>query len=113
MWPPSSLGGFDSVLGLWFGGFPARPFFAGGRLIGLLKPNGSTRPIVIGESLRRLIGRVLVVQKKEAMEHHFAPARARAPADPVPPGVEAAQLGVGIEGGLEELVHGVTVALQR
>ena len=90
----------------------ARPFFAGGRLIGLLKPNGSTRPIVIGESLRRLIGRVLVVQKKEAMEHHFAPARARAPADPVPPGVEAAQLGVGIEGGLEELVHGVTVALQ-
>ena len=46
------------------------------------------------------------------MEHHFAPARARAPADPVPPGVEAAQLGVGIEGGLEELVHGVTVALQ-
>ena len=26
-------------------------------------------------------------------------------------GVEAAQLGVGIEGGLEELVRGVTVAL--
>ena len=33
----------------------ARPFFAGGRLIGILKPNGSTRPKVIGESLRRLI----------------------------------------------------------
>ena len=42
------------------------------------------------------------------MEHHFAPARARAPADPAPPGVEASatRLGVGIAGGLEELAHG-------
>ena len=28
-----------------------RPYFGGGRLIGLTKPNGSVRPIVIGEAL--------------------------------------------------------------
>ena len=90
-----------------------RPYFAGGRLIGLLKPNGSVRPIVIGEALRRLVGKVLVGQKKEAIGKHFAPARFRevgvvGPAQ----AVEAAQLGVGIEGGLGELSHAIIVALQ-
>ena len=40
-----------------------RPFFAGGRLVGLTKPNGSVRPIVIRESLRRLVGKAAIQQK--------------------------------------------------
>ena len=39
-----------------------RPYFAGGRLMGLEKPNGGVRPIVIGEALRRLIGKLLIRQ---------------------------------------------------
>ena len=89
-----------------------RPYFGGGRLIGLTKPNGSVRPIVIGEALRRLVGGVLMKQKAPVMERHFAPARVRAGDAPAPAPVEAAQLGVGIKGGLEELVHAVTAALQ-
>jgi len=81
--------------------------------LGLLKPNGSIRPIAIGESLRRLVGKVLVEAKLEATERHFAPARSHLSTDPPHPNpVEAAQLGVGIKGGLEELVHAVSVALQ-
>ena len=67
---------------------------------------------MIGESLWCLIGQVMVLQKTGSMEQHFGPARAREPGVPVPPGVELAQLGVGIKGGLEELVHAVTIALQ-
>ena len=61
----------------------------------LLKPNGSIRPIVIGESLRRLVGKLLVQGKRDAMKKHFAPARSRPSTDPPHPNpVEAAQLGV-------------------
>ena len=89
-----------------------RPFFAGGRLVGLTKPNGSVRPIVIGESLRRLVGKAAIQQKRAQMEAHFAPVRVRAAGVPAPAVVEAAQLGVSIDGGLEEIVHAVSVALQ-
>jgi len=43
---------------------------------------------------------------------HFAPARFRDPTLARPQPAEAAQLGVGIGGGLEEFAHAVTVALQ-
>ena len=46
-----------------------QPYFAGGRLLGLLKPNGSIRPIVIGESFRRLVGNVLVKAKCRIREY--------------------------------------------
>ena len=92
-----------------------QPFWAGGRLIALVKPNGKLRPIVIGEALRRLVGSVVIKGHKSEAAVYFAPARnqgaegaPRAPAQPV----EAAQLGVGTEGGLEEIVHTVTIALQ-
>ena len=73
----------------------ARPYSAGGRLRGLLKPNGGTRPIAIGESLRGLIGWVMVLQKIDSTEQHFAPAPACEPGAPIPPGAEPARLGVG------------------
>ena len=57
-----------------------RPHFAGGRLIGLMKPAGGVRPIVIGEALRRLVGKLLITQKgKDVIGSHFAPARFRDP----------------------------------
>ena len=37
-----------------------QPFWAGGRLIALVKPNGKLRPIVIGEALRCLVGSVVI-----------------------------------------------------
>ena len=59
------------------------------------------------------MGKVLVQEKLDSIQRHFAPARYRDAAHPPHPHpVEAAQLGVGIEGGLEELVHAVSVALQ-
>ena len=89
-----------------------QPFWAGGRLIALTKPNGKLRPIVIGEALRRIIGAMIIRTHKSDAALFFAPARNRlGPANPATP-VEAAQLGVGTEGGLEEIVHTVSVALQ-
>ena len=88
------------------------PYFAGGRLLGLVKPNGSTRPIVVGEALRRLVGKVLLKAKGEALVGHFAPGRIRDAAAPFPARPPAAQLGVGIKGGAEELGHAVSAALQ-
>ena len=90
-----------------------QPFWAGGRLVALVKPNGKLRPIVIGESLRRLVGSVIVKAHKSEAALYFAAARNRgAPTQPPDIRVEAAQLGVGTEGGLEEIVHAVSVALQ-
>ena len=90
------------------------PYFAGGRLLGLSKPNGGIRPVVVGEALRRLVGKLLLTQKMAtgAVEKHFAPQRQADAAAPVPAHPVAAQLGVGIKGGLEEMVHAVSVALQ-
>ena len=89
------------------------PYFSGGRLLGLVKPDDSIRPIVVGEALRRLVGKVLLKSKAEVAARHFAPGRFRDPATPAPARPLAAQLGVGIRGGAEELVHAVSAALQH
>ena len=56
---------------------------------------------------------MIVKAHKSEAALYFAPARNRgAPAQPPGIRVEAAQLGVGTEGGLKEIVHAVSVALQ-
>ena len=54
-----------------------QPYWAGGRLIALIKPNGKLRPIVIGESLHRLVGACIIRSHKDEAALFFAPARNR------------------------------------
>ena len=65
--------------------------FFGGRLIALKKKDGGIRPIVVGQTLRRLISKLINNYAKEKLATVFAPI----------------QLGVGISGGVEAGVHAV------
>ena len=51
-----------------------QPFWAGGRLVALVKPNGKLRPIVIGECLRHLhvVGSVIIKAHKSEAAFYFA-----------------------------------------
>ena len=91
-----------------------QPYWAGGRLIALTKPNGKLRPIVVGEALRRLVGSAVSRMHKSEAAVYFAPARNQGDVGEgqIAQAVQAAQLGVGTQGGLEEIVHTVTIALQ-
>jgi hypothetical protein len=90
-WP--LLAAATELVRLWArGDLPAdaRPTFCGAALIGLQKPDGSLRPIAVGETLRRLTAKVLATRVS----------------------VEAAstlgrrgQLGVAVKGGAEAAVH--------
>ena len=70
------------------------PFMAGGGLTPLRKPDDDVRPIAVGETLRRLVGKCLVRHKEIAphLEGIFLPN----------------QVGVGISGGAEAVVHAVS-----
>jgi hypothetical protein len=64
---------------------------AGARLIPLGKANNGVRPIAIGETIRRIAGKLLVSKYQSPVSSSFAPL----------------QMGVGIRGGAETLIHKV------
>jgi hypothetical protein len=68
----------------------ASPFFAGAKLIALVKVNNDVRPIAVGESLRRLAARLLLTPHRAALAAHLLP---------------FGQVGVGVPGGIEAATH--------
>ena len=58
------------------------------RLVAILKDNGSYRPIAVGETLRRLAGKILLSKYGDEMSNHLAPL----------------QVGVNVPGGLDSVV---------
>jgi hypothetical protein len=75
------------------GKFPAAlaPFFASASLVPLIKPNKDLRPIAIGLVLRRLVCKLAVRKIMPALIRHLSPT----------------QLGVGVSGGCESIVHAI------
>ena len=73
------------------------PHLAGARLFALPKSGGDLRPIAVGETLRRLVGKCLCAAVKEDALHHFAPL----------------QLGVATPLGTEAIIHAVRQWLVR
>jgi hypothetical protein len=71
------------------------PFFAGATLLPLSKPDGDVRPVAVGTTLRRVIGRVVAAVHKEAFAEFFSPL----------------QVGVAVPGGGELPAHAVRAAL--
>eukprot|EP00971_Amphidinium_carterae_P139983 2773732-Amphidinium_carterae.1 len=68
------------------------PWFAGGNLTVLQKPNGrGFRPIAVGEVLRRLVGKMLLPSVQDTVKDHLHPI----------------QLGVGTPLGCEAVAHTV------
>lgn len=65
--------------------------FGAARLLALRKRGGGLRPIAVGETLRRLVGKCVCLTLRKQLEQHFFPS----------------QLGVGIKGGVEMVVHAV------
>ena len=92
----STLAAFCSlVLG---GGVPeaVRPFFFGASLVALEKKSGGVRPIAVGCTLRRLVGKLAGNMVMEDMARLLSPR----------------QLGYGIRGGAEAAVHAARKFLQ-
>lgn len=83
-----ATGRIEPALAVWFASAPLSP---------LRKRDGGVRPIAIGESLRRLVGKMLMRR-----------VRARASALLLP-----SQLGVGVRCGSEAIVHAVRSAVQE
>ena len=81
------------------GDVPARvaSMLADSRLIALLKPNGKARPIAIGDTVRRLAGRVLLACVASRVMGVLAPH----------------QLGVGTRGATEAILHVVNAFLRQ
>ena len=69
----------------------AREWVCCASLTALSKPDGSLRPIAIGETLRRLVGKALAKDASEDFQAYFEPT----------------QVGVGSKGGAEAVVHAV------
>lgn len=90
------------------GGVPAeaRPYFAGARLFALAKEQGGVRPIACGEVLRRVVATMVCRQLKSEFAEYFA-------SGPLGGQQIPAQLGVGVRGGGEVMVHGLQVALEN
>ena len=76
----------------------AQVFFAGGVLTALTKPDGSYRPIAVGELFRRLLGRAIALHNAPAFAKFFQP---------------RGQMGVATPGGIESIVHSVRLALHK
>lgn len=76
------------------GGFNEQvaPFLNGARLIALIKPDGTERPIAIGEVLRRITARYAALSIKEVSSDHFLPE----------------QVAIAVPGGAEAAIHSVT-----
>ena len=85
----SSLTAFSNVLLSGVCPSSVMPFFFGGRLIALNKNTGGLRPIAIGLTLRRLAAKCCVGSISAFAKRFFSPH----------------QLGVGIQGGCEAVVH--------
>ena len=81
------------------GGVPEEvaPFLSGARLHGAMKKDGGIRPIAVGNLLRRLVGKCCACKLQERAGAHLSPH----------------QLGVGVQGGCEAIVHTVREALER
>ncbi len=47
----------------------AQPWFCGAKLVALPKPVGSLRPVAVGETLRRLVGKAAFAAAKEESSH--------------------------------------------
>ena len=73
------------------------PYLAGARLVAVPKPAGGIRPIAIGETLRRLVGKCLMSTVRDDARNHFWPEQA----------------GVTVPAGAECLVHAVRGWLRR
>jgi len=67
----------------------AQPYFAGGRLCALIKPNKDLRPIAAGETLRRLTSKALCAMVKEDAKGFFS----------------GLQYGVATRNGTERIIH--------
>ena len=67
----------------------ARQLLSGASLVALPKPAGGHRPIAVGETLRRVVGKCLAAEAKEDARRHLEPR----------------QLGVGTPAGAETVVH--------
>ena len=80
------------------GGVPASvaPFFCGARLHAALKKDGGVRPIAVGYLLRRLVGKCCASELKHRAATLLSPN----------------QLGVGVQGGCETIVHAVKEVMQ-
>merc|ERR1711888_456987 len=75
------------------------PLMAGGGLTSLRKPDDGVRPIAVGESLRRLVGKCLI-RHEDASSHiegTFLPN----------------QVGVGISSGAEAVAHSVSCLVEE
>lgn len=68
-----------------------RPWLCGGSLTALRKQDGGLRPIAVGETWRRVVGKVLAVVASEEVRNHLEPL----------------QVGVGTKSGCEAVVHTV------
>ena len=67
------------------------------RLLAIQKPDSSgIRPVAIGETLARLVGRAMVVQLRDALQQALMPL----------------QFGIAVQGGTEAVVLGIRAALQ-
>jgi len=74
-----------------------RKWICGGSLTALAKPDGGLRPVAVGETLRRLVGKVLASVVSEDIKSYLEPL----------------QVGVGTKGGCEAVVHVVRQWLGR
>jgi hypothetical protein len=68
---------------------PLRSYWASAPITPLLKPNGGIRPIAVGLTLRRLVSKIAVAAVLPAVSEYLQPH----------------QVGVGVRGGAEGLVH--------
>ena len=73
------------------------PFLGGASLVAVPKPNGAPRPIAIGETLRRLVGKCMMGTVKQETAQYLWPAQA----------------GVAIPAGVESVVHTARAWVQR
>ncbi|XP_055356452.1 uncharacterized protein LOC129601615, partial [Paramacrobiotus metropolitanus] len=73
-----------------------RPFFFGANLIPLAKKDGGIRPIAVGETLRRLVSKVVSQRCSDKMKELC----------------NKVQFGFGIKGGAEAIIHGVRAYLE-
>ena len=80
------------------GGVPATiaPYMCGARLFGPLKKDGGIRPVAVGNLLRRLVAKCVASAIYEAAATYLAPH----------------QLGVGVQGGSEAILHAVRQAVE-
>ena len=97
--PPLLASLTTAVQRLLDGAVPPRvaSMLADSRLIALVKPNGKARPIAIGDTVRRLAGRVLLASVANRVTGVLAPH----------------QLGVGARGATEAILHVVNAFLRQ